>query len=105
MTPITLSNGEKCEFDETLKVGDLITTPNAGFYEIVDIKDNAYRPAEGPVFYYKMVFTGNGQRRRSKTIDYRDAIWCHRVTEKIVRERISKHTKAIENLEKLLTSL
>lgn len=101
MAYVKFNNGVVLEWDETLTVGELITTYNDGYHILtnIDFRDPPPRKPElkdtvfdtwpiewsdgamrySPIFHYTKVLKGNGERSKALNGSC-DASYCKRVT-------------------------
>lgn len=97
MTTITCKNGVILHWDETIKVGDIITTYNKGYWELVAIEP---RVGTTPLFHYKKSLKPDGTPTTGKAIEKCDASYCRKAQETIEIE-IDKALKLLINLRAL----
>jgi hypothetical protein len=103
MKTIVCKNGVELTYDETIKVGDIITTYSPGFHELTEIEDRG--AFKTPLFIYKRVFNDAGEpyKKTLQRITSCDASYCRKATEEIPKI-IAEKKKSIEALQKILNA-
>lgn len=76
METVRYSNGLELSWDETLTVGELITTYHAGYHVLLRVEP---RKKETPLMYYKQVVRGDGTLVNRKAELSCDASYVRRV--------------------------
>jgi hypothetical protein len=100
MISITYPNGYVGTYDETIKVGDIISAYLTGYHKVTKIEE---RGGEVPLFYYQMVADKNGKPKNSKE-NYCDAAYCRHAKETLIEE-VAKKIKELEQLNSFLHTL
>ena len=101
MTEVICSNGVKLTWDETLKIGDLITSYHKGYWKLTNITTRKGMP---PLFQYTKQFKPDGTPVSGKAIMECDASFC-RNAKTVIAEELTKLTKQIATLNKLQAAL
>lgn len=97
MITFTYPNGWSADYDETIKVGDLITCYNEGYHTVTEIED---RPGKPPLYYYVKAAKIDGVK--SKRLKGNCcATYCRKALASIDDE-IDSHMKAIHRLKQLV---
>lgn len=99
MTKVTYPNGHISQYDETIKVGDIISTYHSGFHRVTEVK-----PREGgtPLISYVKIAKDDGSK--SKAIPNRcDASFCKHALG-VICSLIVTHEKAIKGLQEFVVS-
>lgn len=103
MISVTYPNGVTLAYDETLKVGDIITAYNKGYHKLEEIKE---RNDSTPLFFYSLFAKEDGTIRTNpkKIINSCDASHCRRASEIIDAEIQESENKlaSLQNLKQLL---
>jgi hypothetical protein len=99
MKTVIYPSGYKGTYDDTLKVGDLISSYHNGYHELVQIEP---RKDAVPLFHYVTKFNASGTPRKSVKSRKCDAAYCRRATEEIAAQILIKETE-IKALRKILT--
>jgi len=100
MRTYTRLNGYSCEYDDTLKIGDLITSQcNKGFHRLVNIKDRFYDD-QVPFFTFVKVYDEYGKPVKSKREYQCDSAYCRRAKESI-SSLIARYELAIIDLKNI----
>lgn len=100
MTKIVTSNGVELHYDDTIKVGDIITTYFAGFHKVTKITP---RDGNTPLICFVRVADENGISRKSKE-QCCDISYC-RHARSMVSDRIAQKQHEISSLTLFLASL
>lgn len=103
MTTVTYSSGYSTNYDETLKIGDLVTTYNAGYHIITNIEDRSNTPALTPLIHYTKVYNDDGtpsKKLRSKC----DGSFVRAAQEGLATE-INESQSKLDALTKILNTL
>jgi len=101
MTEEICSNGVKLIWDETLKIGDLITTYHKGYWKLVNITPRKGSP---PMFHYTKSFKPDGTPIAGKATMECDASYC-RNAKGVIADELSKLNRQIAALSKIQASL
>lgn len=100
MTKVTYPNGVVLQYDESIVVGDIITSYHSGFHRVISIE---YRGSNTtPLIEYEKVFDKDGNPKRGKNSC--DASYCRKAIEtlpQILQELDQKH----DRLRRILLSL
>ncbi len=110
MTTITYAGGVKLDFDETIKVGDIITAYQSGYHKVTDITPRYQKNGDVmiPLFTYCLVAKANGTVAKGKVITKScDASYCRRATdalEKTIAEKKAEVAR-LESLQIVFTNL
>lgn len=97
MITFTYPNGYTSEYDETIKVGDLITCYNEGYHRVTQIED---RPGKPPCYHYIKVCKFDGSYSK-KLKGHCDASYCRHAGSHI-KQSVSNHFDTIKALQTLL---
>jgi hypothetical protein len=82
MKTFTSKDGKySAKYDDSFKVGDLITAYQKGYHEFVKYQERGETAA--PLIYYRRVFKFNGRSAKSKKVLCCDAVYCHKASEHI----------------------
>lgn len=70
-----------------IKVGDIVTTYQKGFFRITKIEQRFNEDDESqyeinPLYYYVQVMNTNFKKTRGKRVRCCDSVFCHKVDEK-----------------------
>jgi hypothetical protein len=95
METVVYPNGVKLTWDNTIQVGQLITTYNIGYHVLERIE---YRGDETPLFHYVRV---DGRNRYKNSCD---ASYCVRVTIEMVEREHQDSVNAANRLAETLLS-
>lgn len=99
MITFTYPNGYSVDYDETIKVGDLITAYNEGYHRVTKVED---RPGKPPLIDYVKVCKIDGSYSK-KLKGHCCATYCRHAYQSIVDE-IKHHDEAIKTLQFLIVS-
>lgn len=100
MRTYTSAHGYSCDYDDTLKVGDLISSPYyKGFYRLVDIKDRFARD-QVPLFTFVKVYDEYGKPINNRREYQCVSVYCRRAKESIP-SLIARYKQAIIDLENI----
>lgn len=94
MAIIQHSNGVKSIYDETIKVGDLVTAYEKGFHRVTEIKP---RRKDTPLIMYVRVFGANG-----KPVSSKQHLGCDAAYVRKASERLAEINADISNLQNLV---
>ena len=100
MTSVTYPNGYVGIYDETIKVGDIVTTYNSGYHIVTCIFE---RLDMTPVFYYTKRYNDDGttsKKLKSKC----DGVFVRKAEDKLINV-IKESQEKIKALEEILKSV
>jgi hypothetical protein len=89
--------GVTLTYDDTIKVGDLITAYHSGYHKLLRIEP---RKANPPLFYYKTVFRDDGTPVNSKAPKSCDASYC-RFAAPEIKQKIAMLNNILYGLQTL----
>lgn len=105
MISVTYPNGVTLMYDETLKVGDIITTYHKGYHKLEEIEK---RGNATPLFFYSLFAKEDGSIRTQpkKIMKSCDASYCRRASEVIDGEiqEAENRLASLQNLKQHLMS-
>lgn len=83
-------------YDDTIKLGDLITTYWSGYYEVIRIEDRGTIAA--PLVYFHQRFDAKGNKRFSKHVKACDISFCRHAADRVAKD-IQKKTAELNILK------
>lgn len=93
MTTVVYKNGFVSDYDETIKVGDVIRAYNSGFHRVTKIES---RPHSTPLISYTKICKEDGSKSSALKSSC-DASYCRHAIG-YVNSLIEDHEKAIKSL-------
>jgi hypothetical protein len=100
MTKVTYPNGVTLQYDETIKIGDIISAYQAGYHKVVEIQE---REGSTPFIHYVRVANQNWMPAESKKFSC-DASYCIHAQDTLVREILVRQ-KQLDSLKSFLNSI
>jgi len=100
MKEIVTANNVTLVYDDTLVVGDLITTYHSGYHRLTRIEDRGERNT--PLFHYNKVYDSEGNPRKGRNAC--DASYCRSAKEGLpisinnMQEKLTRLTKILQEL-------
>ncbi len=101
MTQVNCTNGVVLHYDETIKVGDIISAYQKGFHRVTEIRDRGANAT--PLIGYETVARENGTLAKTSSVKHCDASYCRHAAG-VIKEEVEKHMQAVGKLQFLLAS-
>ena len=80
MTKVICANGVVLQFDEMIKIGDIITCYYSGYHKVVEIIP---RDSNTPLMEFKLIMTASGKKKQNQKPRSCDASYCRLASESI----------------------
>ncbi len=100
MTKVQYPNGVVLQYDESIMVGDIITSYHSGFHRVLNIECRG--PNSTPLFEYERIFDKDGNPKRGKNSC--DASYCRKAIE-ILPQILHELDQKQDRLRRIFLSL